>query len=164
MSTHRRQSTTLFVSLFGGALAALFVAARPAYAQTSAVSTFTIQVSGTAAAVKTGLPETVTFSGPVVVTATVVTDPALGPIAVVSVDGRGVIGTGNKTKTTYINSCQANLMRPFGPTDQVQTTFAFFQNTAGGYMNSKTGLLTLNLTYNTTTMALTNVTASVGTL
>ena len=154
----------LFLSLLGGALAALYLAVPAAYAQTSVVSSFKIQVSGTASSVKTGLPETVAFSGPVVVTATVATDPALGPIAVVAIDGRGVIGTGNKTKTTYINSLQANLTRPFGPTDQVQTTFAFFQNTAGGYMNSKTGLLTLSLTYNTTTMALTNVTATVGTL
>jgi hypothetical protein len=143
--------------------AALVFVARPAQAQT-VTSTFTIQVSGTASSVKTGLPETVMFSGAVVVTATVVTDPALPPGVVVSVDGTGVTGTGNKTKTVYVNTCQANLTRLFGPTDTIQTTFAFFQDAAGGYMSAKTGVLTLNLTYDTATMALTNVTGSVGTM
>ena len=39
-----------------------------------------------------------------------------------------------------------------------------FQDVPGSYMNSKTGLLTLNLTYDTTTMALTNATGSIATL
>jgi len=141
-------------------LGALFAAA-PAHAQTAATSSFTLQISGTASSVKTGLPETVMFSGPLVVTATVVTDPALGPTTAVFVDGRGVVGTGNKTKSTYINTCVANLTRPFGATDVIQTTCAFYPDTAGGYMSSKTALVTLNLTYDTTTMALTNVTASI---
>jgi len=145
-------------------LGGLLVAAAPAYPQATAVSSFTIQVSGTAAAVKTGLSETVAFSGPLVVTANVVNDPALGPTVAVFVDGRGVSGSGNKTKKAYANTCVANLTRPFGPTDTIQTTFAFFQDTPAGYLNAKTGLLTLNLSYDTTTMALTNVTASVGTM
>jgi hypothetical protein len=145
-------------------LGGLLFPAAPAYAQSIAVSSFTIQVSGTAAAVKTGLSETVAFSGPLVVTASVVTDPALGPTVAVFVDGRGVTGSGNKTRTAYANTCVANLTRPFRPTDTIRTTFAFFQDTPGGHLNAKTGLLTLNLSYDTTTMALTNVTASVGTM
>src|SRR3954464_3366686 len=99
-------------SLLCGALAALLLAPSAALAQTT-VSTFTIQVSGNASAVKTGLPETVKFSGPVVITATVVTDPAastptagtsaLPPAVFVQIDGRGVVGTGAKTGTTYKN-------------------------------------------------------------
>lgn len=141
-------------------LAGLFAVA-PAHGQTASTSSFTIQISGNASAVKTGLPETVMFSGPLVVTATVVTDPALGPTAAVFVDGRGVVGTGAKTKSTYLNTCVANLTRPFGATDVIQTTCAFYPDVAGGYMSSKTALVTLNLTYNTTTMALTNVTAGI---
>jgi hypothetical protein len=166
-------------SLLRGAVAALLLAAPPALAQTT-VSTFTIQVSGTASSVKTGLPETVKFSGPVVVTATVVTDPSvstptattsvLPPSVVVSVDGRGVTGVGQKTGAIYNNECEANLTRPFSATDTISLTFAFFQapsataaaGSVGSYMTSKTGLLTLNLAYDTTTMALTGVTASVG--
>jgi hypothetical protein len=145
-------------------LGGVLFAAAPAHAQSTAVSSFTIQVSGTAAAVKTGLSETVAFSGPLVVIATVSSDPALGPTVAVFVDGTGVTGSGNKTKTAYANTLVANLTRPFGPTDTIQTTFAFFQDTPGGYLAAKTGLLTLNLSYDTTTMALTNVTASVGTM
>ena len=141
-------------------LAGLFAVA-PAHAQTAATSSFTIQISGNASAVKTGLPETVMFSGPLVVTSTVVTDPALGPTTAVFVDGRGVAGTGAKTKSTYLNTCVANLTRPFRPADAIQTTCAFYPGTAGGYMSSKTALLTLNLTYDATTMALTNVTAGI---
>jgi hypothetical protein len=151
------------LSLLGGIVGALLLAAPGASAQ-STVSTFTLQVSGTASSVKTGLPETVKFAGPVVITATVVTDPTLPPGVVVSVDGRGVIGTGQKSGKTYKNEAEANLSRPFGPTDTINTTFAFFEDAPGSYINSKTGLLSLNLTYDTTTMALTNVTGAVGTL
>jgi hypothetical protein len=161
----KRKSHNLSLALFGGVLAALFLAASPAHAQAT-VSTFTLQVSGTASAVKTGLPETVAFAGPVVITATVVTDPtgALPPNVVLQVDGRGVKGTGNKTKTVYTNTLFYNLSRPFAATDAVEVTFAFFQDAAGGYLQSKTGLLDLNLTYDTTTMSLTNATGAVGTL
>jgi hypothetical protein len=171
----------LISSLLCGALLALLVASPAAIAQTT-VSTFTIQVSGTASSVKTGLPETVKFSGSVVITTTVVTDPAastpdattsaLPPSVVVSVDGRGVTGVGQKTGTVYNNECEASLTRPFGATDTVQLTFAFYPapsstapaGSVGDYLSSKTGLLTLNLTYDTSTTALTNATASVGTL
>ena len=154
-------SSRLPIAVF---LGGLLFAAAPAYAQAVSTSSFTLQISGTASAVKTGLSETVQFSGPLIVTATVVNDPTLGPTVAIWVDGRGVAGSGTKTKTAYANTCVANLTRPFGPTDVIQTTFAFFQNVPGGFMNAKTGLLTLNLTYNTTTQALTNVTASVGTM
>ena len=149
---------------FSSLLGVLLFAAAPAHGQAVSTSSFTIQVSGTASAVKTGLSETVQFAGPLIVTATVVNDPTLGPTVAIWVDGRGVTGSGNKTKTAYANTCVANLTRPFGPTDVIQTTFAFYQDVPGGFMNAKTGLLTLNLTYNTTTQALTNVTASVGTM
>lgn len=163
METHRRFSRLTVLSFLTGILGAAFLLVRPAHAQAT-VSTFTIQVSGTASPQKTGLSETVDFSGPVVVTATVVTDPVLPPGVVVSIDGRGVKGTGSKTGTVYNNMAVAHLSRLFAATDTIRTTFAFFADVAGSYMQSKTGLLTLNLTYNTTTMALINVTGSVGTL
>src|SRR3989440_7126193 len=158
-----KKSRGTILSLLGGVVGALLLAAPAASAQ-STVSTFTLQVAGTASSLKTGLPETVKFAGPVVITATVVTDPTLPPGVVVAIDGRGVVGTGQKTGKTYKNEAEANLTRPFGPTDTINTTFAFFEDVPGSYINSKTGLLTLNLTYDTTTMALTNATGSVGTL
>jgi len=87
------------------------------------------------------------------------TDPILPPSVVVSIDGRGVKGIGNNTGTVYLNECEANLNRRFAATDVISTTFAFFEDAPESYLRSKTGLLTLNLTYNTTTMALTKVTA-----
>jgi hypothetical protein len=167
-------------SLLCGAVAALLLAPSGALAQTT-VSTFTIQVSGTANANRTGLPETVNFSGPVVITATVVTDPAastptagttaLPPAVYVQIDGRGVVGTGNKTGTIYKNECEAQLTRLFSTTDAVETTFAFFKDATAGtaaaataYLQSKTGVLDLNLTYDPATMALTNATGTLGTL
>ena len=166
-------------SLLCGALAALLLAPSAAFAQTT-VSTYTVQVSGTASSLKTGLPETVKFAGPVVITATVVTDPAastptagttaLPPAVYVQIDGRGVIGTGQKTGAIYKNECEAVLTRLFATTDAVETTFAFFKDAAAGsaiaasYAQSKTGVLSLTLTYDAVTTALTNATGAIGTL
>ncbi len=166
-------------TLLCGALAALLLAPTSALAQTT-VSTYTIQVSGNASSVKTGLPETVKFAGPVVITATVVTDPAastptagttaLPPAVYVSIDGTGVVGTGAKTGAIYKNFCIATLTRLFSTTDAIETTFAFFKDAAAGsaiaasYAQSKTGLLDLALTYDPATMALTNATGTLGTL
>ena len=181
MERTMKRSRGVVLPVAAGVLGALLLAVPAAMAQTT-VSTFTIQVSGTASAAKTGLPEAVKFSGPVVITTTVVTDPAastpdattsaLPPSVVVSVDGRGVKGVGQKSGTTYKNECEANLTRLFGATDTVELTFAFFAAPAasapadavGSYLTSKTGVLTLNLTYDTSTTALTGVTAAVGTL
>ena len=171
MKTKRSLSTIVIISLMSGVLGSL-IAVRPAQAQATApaasaqavVSTFTLQVAGTASKATTGLPETVTFAGAVLVTATVENDPALGPGAVVAIDGRGVKGTGNTSGTIYLNECEANLTRPFAATDVIKLTFAFFEDAPGSYMRSKTGLVTLTLTYDTVTMKLTNVTASLGSL
>lgn len=162
MKTYRGFSKVTLRSLLGGILGAALLLVHAAYAQAT-VSTSTIQVSGSASAQKTGLGEQVNFAGPLVVTSKVVTDPVLGPSSVVFVDGRGVIGTGAKTGNTYKNMAVAHLTRPFAATDTINTTFAFFLDAPGSYLTSKTGLLTLTLTYNTTTMAMTNVTGTVGT-
>lgn len=123
-----------------------------------------IQVSGTASAIKTGLPEAVTFSGNVAIHATVVTDPAVPTGVTLFVDGKGIRGVGNETGTAYVNSCEANVTRLFRPTDTVTLTFAFFEDKAGSFLKSKTGVLTLNLTYDEATRKLTRATGSVRTL
>jgi hypothetical protein len=184
LEMERKMKTSLGVVLpvAAGVLGAILLAVPSALAQTT-VSTFTIQVSGSASAAKTGLGEAVTFSGPLVVTATVVTDPSastpsaatstLPPSVVVAIDGRGVIGTGQKSGTKYVNECEANLTRFFAATDSVELTFAFFPapsasaasaGLVGSYLSSKTGVVRLNLAYDTATTALTNVTAAFGTL
>jgi hypothetical protein len=141
------------------ALAALLLAPA-AFAQT-AVSTFNLTVASTTATpAQTGFSEAITFSGVVHLTATVATDPVLPPQVVLSIDGREVVGKGAGTTAAYKNECEANLTRPFTATDVVQLTCAVFKDGPGSYLNAKTGVLTFNLTYDTTTKALTKVTAS----
>ena len=172
MKMNRGLSRVVVVSLLSGVLilGSLFISSHSAQATVAVVSTapivstVTALTSGTAPALQTGLTEPVTFSGPVVVTSTVVNDPALGPSVVVALDGRGLKATGGTTGTVYINECEANLTRPFGATDVIKTTFAFYEDKPGGYLNAKTAMVTLNLTYDTATMALTKVIGSVSTL
>lgn len=150
-------------------LAVLFLVVVPTHAQEAAgvavtASQTSIQVNGSASAARTGLPENVTFSGKIVINATVVTDPALPTGVTVFVDGKDVRGVGNETGTVYINSCEANLSRLFRPTDKITLTFAFFEDKPGSILKSKTGVLTLTLTYDEATKKLTGATGVVGTL
>ena len=163
MKTHRGFTKAAILSILGGALGALFLVVLPVHAQTT-VSTFTVNVAGTFTALQTGLAEDIQFSGPVLVTASVVTDPILPPGVVISIDGKGVTGVGLKTGAVFHNGCEANLTRRFGATDALHTTFTFFENKAGSYMFAKSAMLNLNLTYSPTTMSLGNVTASIAAL
>jgi hypothetical protein len=133
-------------------------------AVTVTTSQATMEVNGTASAIKTGLPEAVTFSGNVVVYASVVTDPALPTGVTLFVDGKGVRGVGSETGTVYINSCEANLTRLYRPTDKITLTFAFFEEKPGSFLKSKTGVVTINLTYDEATRKLKAATGAVGTL
>jgi hypothetical protein len=143
-------------TVLGAALALLLAA--PAHAQ--AISTFTVQASGSVAT----LAETVNFSGPIQITATVVNDPAGGPpTSMVSIDARQVVATGATSGTVFINSGQAHLTRPLAATDVVATTFAFFPSGPGGFLKTRTALATLNLSYNLTSQALTGATATIST-
>ena len=163
MKAYRRLSNAAILSLFAGVIGPLFFAVGPVCAQTAIVSTSTIQVSGTVSAKKTGLGEDVTFSGPLVMTTKVLTDPIRPPIVFISINGLGIKGIGNKTGTVYLNECEAGLHRRFGAKDLIKTTFAFFAKAPQSYLASKTGLLTLNLSYDTTTKKLTKATGSIGT-
>jgi hypothetical protein len=139
-------------------------AAAPVVAVTATTSQATIQVSGSASALRTGLPESVTFSGDIVIHATVVTDPAVPTGVTLFIDGKAVRGVGNETGTVYINSCEANLTRLFRPTDKITLTFAFFEDKPGSFLKSKTGVVTINLTYDEATRKLKAATGAVGTL
>src|SRR5688572_18344870 len=123
MKKHNRAFGILSLAM----LAVLVLAVAPTQAQETAkepvvaepvgvtvtTSQATIQVSGSASALRTGLPEAVTFSGNLVINATVVTDPAMPTGVTLYVDGKGVRGVGNETGTVYINSCEANVTRLF---------------------------------------------------
>ncbi len=175
MKKHNRGFGSLSLAM----LAVLFLVVAPTQAQEAAAeettaaqavgvsattSQATIKVSGSASALRTGLPETVTFSGNIVIDATVVTDPALPTGVTLFVDGKGIRGVGNETGTVYINSCEANLTRLFRPTDKITLTFAFFEDKPGSFLKSKTGVVTITLTYDEATRKLTRATGAVGTL
>lgn len=163
MKAYRQLSNAAILSFFGGVIGPLFFVSGPAFAQTSTVSRSTIQVSGTVSAKKSGLGEDVTFSGPLVMTTKVLTDPVRPPIVFISINGLGIKGIGNKTGTVYLNECEAGLHRRFGVKDVIKTTFAFFAKAPRSYLASKTGLLTLNLNYDKTTKKLTRATGSIST-
>lgn len=139
-------------------------AEAPAVAVGVTTSQATIEVNGSASAMKTGLPESVTFSGNIVIDATVVTDPALPTGVTLFVDGKGVRGVGSETGTVYVNSFEANVSRLFRPTDKITLTFAFFEDKKGAFRKSKTGVVTITLTYDEKTRKLTRATGAVGTL
>jgi hypothetical protein len=146
-------------------------AARPAAAQT-ATSTFSVSSSGTVGtASRTTVaadgtiipaPEAISCTGTVKVSSMAASDAVLGPQVVVWLDTTALSCVGVTSKTTYLNSGQGNLTRPLVATDVLKMTFALYPNTAGGYMNARTGMVTANLTFNTTTGALTAASASIG--
>ncbi|HZX93401.1 MAG TPA: hypothetical protein VFE90_02720 [Myxococcales bacterium] len=150
-------NTTKLILTAASLLGCLLLGA-PANAQ--ATSSFTVQTSGSV----TTSSETVNFSGPIEITSTIVTDPLGGPpTAVVSVDARQLVAQGATTGTLFLNSGQAMLTRELLSTDTIQTTFSFFPPGPGGFLKTKTAVVNLTLTYNLTTQALTNATASITT-
>jgi hypothetical protein len=159
-------SRTAFLSLLGGVLGALLFGVSPALAQTT-VSTFTVPVKGVLLPQDTGLKESVSFKGTVAVTTTVVTDPtgALPPSVLVQINGVNTItATGSNTGAAYSNECEANLTRLFKATDTINLTFAFFRDpnvVSNALFSSATAVLSLNLTYSTTTTALTSASGSI---
>jgi len=162
-------SRKLTLSLVSGV--ALLIATATVQAQSTIaiqqaktiVSTVTLKVSGSALPRQTGLKETVNFAGPLVVTSTVLVDPALPPSLVVSIDGLGIQGVGATTGTIYANECEANLTRAFALTDSMKVTFAFFEaNKDGSFLSSKTGLLTVDLAFDKTTMLISSASATIG--
>jgi hypothetical protein len=144
-------------------LGCLLLAAGPAFAQT-ATSSFILTVSGTVGTALPSLngPELINCTGPVKIATAAVTDPVLPPGVVVTVDVRGLSCVGQTTGATYINTGLTNLTRLLLPTDVVKTTFAIYPNTAGGYMNARTAMVTLDLAYDTITGALTSASAAIG--
>lgn len=145
----RRMSRAL-VGLIGLGLS---LAVPAAWAQATSFSSFTFTLAGTVA----GGSEAVTCSGPVKVTAMVVKDPSMPPNSIVSLDTRSLACTGATTGARYLNSGQATLTRLLGPSDQVQTSISLYPNTPDGFMHARTGLATLNLSYDVAAGALVGV-------
>jgi hypothetical protein len=138
--------------------------ADPAQPVDTVTTTKTVQTSGTVDSAKTGMAENVAFTGPLVINTYVVNDPDLGPSTVVQVDGKGLAGSGTTSKTAYRNGCEAILTRPFAARDHIELSFTFFDEASDSYLRAKTALVTLDLTFDTTTKQLTSATGVVSAL
>jgi hypothetical protein len=149
-----RSSTT---AALGCALGGLLLLAAPSARAQTAVSTITPSVRGTVTAAGA---ESVSCAGQLNVTARQVTLTDV----VVAVDARGLTCTGAKSGASYANTGVANLTRSLVSQDVIQTTFALYPDAAGGFRKARTALLTLTLTYNVTTGAISGGTGSVGNL
>ena len=170
MKTRRSLSITV-LRLVGGALGGLLLTATAARAQATASSSYTVAVSGTlgtttktgAASPGTGAtaPEAVSCTGPLKINAVTVRDPIMPPSVVFSFDSRSLSCVGQTSKIAYINSGQANLTRPLVASDVVETTFAYYQDVAGGYLKARTAVATLNVSYDTTTGAVTSASGTI---
>jgi hypothetical protein len=164
----RRSFFTVVLWLVGAAVGGLLLTATPAHAQATASSTYTVPVSGTlgtatapGARAPPGAPEVVSCTGPLKISAVAVRDPIMPPSVVFSLDARGLSCVGQTSKIAYINSGQANLTRPLLASDVVETTFAYYQNVAGGYLKAQTAVAILNVSYDTTTGAITRASATI---
>jgi len=164
----RRSFSTAVLWLAGAAAGGLLLTATPAYPQAAASSTYTVQVSGTlgtaapaVASASPGAPEAVNCTGPLKISAVTVRDPSMPPSVVFSLDARGLSCVGQTSKIAYVNSGQANLTRPLVANDVVETTFAYYQNVAGGYLKARTAVATLNVSYDTTTGAVTSASGTI---
>jgi hypothetical protein len=149
-------------------LGCLLLRAGPASAQT-ATSTFSVSSSGTIGTptsplivARPGAPENINCTGTVKLVTTAVTDPTLPPGVVVRMDARGLSCVGATSKIAYLNTGFASITRLLVANDVVKMTFALYPNTAGGFMKARTGMVTANLTYNTTTGALTGASLTIG--
>src|SRR6266478_3539638 len=176
LNTERNMKTRRFLSaavlwLVGGAVGGLLLAATPAHAQATASSTYTVPVSGklgtpAPAGTRTVAPggqEAVTCTGALKLSAVAVKDPVMPPSVVFSFDSRGLSCVGQTSKIAYLNSGQANLTRPLVANDVVETTFAYYQDVAGGYLKAQTAVAKLSVSYDTTTGAITSASGTIST-
>lgn len=157
------------LGLLGLLLPGLLLAPHRAEAQ-SASSAFTLGVVGALVGPvrRPALPgrpattlEPVVCTGPVKVETMALPDPALPATVVVSVNALGLACVGAISRARYVNTAQVDLTRQLAPIDQVQTTFALHRDTPGSHLSARTALLTLDLSFDVVTGALTAAAARV---
>jgi hypothetical protein len=189
MTNHKLSENTMntkrnILAGVGAALACALLAAPAAQAQT--VSSSTPTATGTVGTTSSGIivnrvggristgaaavapiaagPEAVSLSGPVSVTASYIPDPAGGQATMAYfIDATQITGTGASTGSTYVVATgQANSTRPFATSDTIQVTMPFYPNTEGGFLSSRTMLLTLNVNVDAVTHAVTSISSTIG--
>jgi hypothetical protein len=165
MTTRKTSSTAVSLLAQAVAAGALALAAPAAHGQ-SASSTRASGVAGTLAAGAAvnvdPAAEDVQCSGDLRIDTKAVSDPTLPAGVVVSIDASALVCVGQGTRGRYVTDSVATLTRLLVPSDVVTTTLAFHKSTPNGFLTARTALLTLSLTYDTATGALTGATASLG--
>jgi hypothetical protein len=138
------------------------------FSSTSASPTGTFKKTTTRTSVSvngvvTGSPESVSFSGKVPVTATVVTDPDFGnpPTTVLTVDLSALSGTGKSTRAAYVVGGNGIVERPLAAADTVTITFPFYRSDANA-SSARAGTASFALTFDVNTMQMTGASASLG--
>lgn len=109
------------------------------------------------------LTERVTFSGNAVVRARVTPDPDFRTpdIVVLFIDMSGVTGVGATTKKKYVTTNKTIVQRRLRPTDTVDVTFPFWVSGTSSTGSGPVGTLSIALTYDMSTKALTSAAGSV---
>lgn len=134
------------------------IAALPATATASPPASIVVALFGTV----DGPPESVVFSGPVQLEATLIESPGLGtPNSVLLVvDLRQVAGIGAATGKTYVTSTQEILNRQLTVADLFELTFTFFPS-GEGRAAARVGMVSFNLGFDTATGQFTGAEAEV---
>ena len=138
--------------LLGGGSAAVAVVSI------ASSSTTAVAYSGTLY----GQPEDVYLSGLVQISTVVVRDPDFGkpPKVVLSIDFGNVSGQGLKTGTRYVAGGNQVLTRPLVARDIVDVIFPIYARGTTGAAGARSAKASFALTYDTTTGAVTGVSAS----
>jgi hypothetical protein len=108
--------------------------------------------------------EAVALSGAVAVSANYIPDPAggVGTMAYF-IDATKLSGTGASSGLVYTAATgQATATRQYALNDTLNLTMSFYPKTATGYLSPRTFLLTLAVTIDATTKAVTAVTSKIG--
>jgi hypothetical protein len=174
MKPHDPMFAPALASLLAAGALALGFAAGAASTDTSVQAAIKGQVGGPAAgqtqsstaessALTGASTERVNFSGSVVIKANVRDDPDFRtpPIVVLSIDLSGVSGVGATTRKKYVTTNQAIVQRRLRPTDTVDVSFPFWVSGTSETASGPVGKLSIALTYDVNTKALTSAVGSV---
>lgn len=172
MKIHSPMFAPALASLLAAGALALGFAAGAASTDTTVQATVKGQVGGTAAAqtqsaessALTGAStERVNFSGNAVIKANVRDDPDFRtpPIVVLSIDLSGVSGVGATTKKKYVTTNKTIVQRRLRPTDTVDVSFPFWVSGTRETGSGPVGKVSIALTYDVNTKALTSAAGSV---
>jgi len=160
MKMHRSLAR-IVVSLLVVTLSGLAWWAGVSATPVNAPITTVIAVSG----IVSGQPESVRFSGQARISSELVVDTSqfhLPPAVILTIDLSNVSGTGSSTTARYVvGGSGENLFRQLASADTLEITFPFSRGTTMGMSGVRTGVVTLALSFDLNTGAITSGTGSI---